>query len=159
MKTHVYLLCSLLLLGQSTISCAQVNDTKVQKNTTKITVGQTAEVYIQEGDMTFLGRVDTGAATTSINAQDISQVEDMVEFTMINQQGKAYRFKSKIIKESFVQNAEAKEKRYHVYLTLVYGKSTKKILVNLNDRSTSAYKMLLGRNWLTKDFVVDVDKD
>lgn len=163
MKTLTYLLCCLFVLGHSLSSCAQ-NDNKVKetlpktKNTSKIIIGQTAEVYVTEGKMNFLGRVDTGAATTSINAQDIEVEGDTVSFTMINQEGKTFRFKSPIEKESLVKNAEAQEKRYHIYLTLVYDKLSKKVLVNLNDRSTSNFKILLGRNWLSKDFLVDVDK-
>ena len=175
MKTYLYIIGSLLLLGQSTlISCAQVDNNKGNKPNDKITVldnnkgnkpndkitvGQVAEVYIKEGDINFLGRVDTGAEITSINAQNVKEADGMVEFTMINHDGKEYRLKSKVVKESFVQNAEAREKRYNVYLTLVYENTTKKILVNLNDRKTSTYKILLGRNWLTKNFVVDVDKE
>ena len=39
-----------------------------------------------------------------------------------------------------------------------YQQDTKKILVNLNDRSASTYKLLLGRNWLSGSYLVDVDQ-
>jgi hypothetical protein len=30
------------------------------------------------------------------------------------------------------------------------------VLVNLNDRSAMKYRLLLGRNWLENDYLVDV---
>lgn len=66
---------------------------------------------------------------------------------------------SKIEDERFVKNAESREKRYYVFLTISYKNISKKILVNLNNRSNSTYKILLGRNWLSGRYLVDVDID
>jgi hypothetical protein len=124
----------------------------------KLIIGPTAKVYINEGDITFVGRVDTGAATTSINTRNIEASNGQVEYLIINKHGKESRISSKIIKESYIRNAESREKRYYVYLTITYMGHSKKTLVNLNDRYNSRYKILLGRNWLSGSYIVDVDK-
>jgi hypothetical protein len=44
-----------------------------------------------------------------------------------------------------------------VWLTLAAGGVRKPILVNLRDRSAMKHKLLVGRDWLARDFLVDVD--
>lgn len=127
-------------------------------NTDNPIIGAVAEVYIEEGNIEFIGRVDTGAKTTSINTSNIYASNGFVEYTLINARGKKSRIKSKIVKETYVKSAEAREKRYYVYLTINYMGLSKKTLVNLNDRTTSTYKVLLGRNWLSGSYIIDVDK-
>lgn len=124
----------------------------------KITVGATETVWISDAKLNFVGRVDTGAKTTSINALHIQATNDVVTYQLINAQGESGRLSSKIIKQATVRNAEKSELRYFVNLTISYQGRTKTILVNLNDRSQSTYKLLLGRNWLSGDYVVDVDQ-
>jgi hypothetical protein len=56
-----------------------------------------------------------------------------------------------------VRSAKGREKRYMVWLTLTANGLSKKILANLRDRSQMKYKLLMGRDWLAQDFLVDVD--
>lgn len=142
---------SIVLFLQLAVECAYAVDNK-------ITVGQKAKVLIVEANTEFEGRVDTGAATTSINAHNILVSNGRLEYRIINQYGKEAKLVSELVKESFVKNAESREKRYFVDLTISYKGLTKKILVNLNDRSNSKYKLLLGRNWLAGHYIVDVDR-
>jgi|AP82_1055514.scaffolds.fasta_scaffold199250_1 hypothetical protein len=130
-----------------------------QKIEHKKIIGQIATVKVKEGEIKFTGRVDTGAKTTSINAKKIMQKGDSVKFTIVNKQGQKFSMITKIADERYVFNAEKREKRYYVYLTLEYNGITKRALVNLNDRSKSTYKILLGRNWLNGDYIVDVSID
>jgi hypothetical protein len=120
-------------------------------------IGPTAVVVIKEAGIRFDARVDTGAGTTSINAQNIKQSGGTVVYTIVNGSGQQARLSSKIIKQAIVKNAESSEKRMYVYLTLEYNGDIKTTLVNLNDRSNSSYKLLLGRNWLAGRYLVDVD--
>lgn len=132
------------------------NSLFAQKVETKKIIGQKATVKIKEGGLSFIGRVDTGAETTSINASKIKIDGDFVEFFILNKKGEDAYLKTKIIDEKYVKNAEKREKRYYVYLTIEYKGFSRKTLVNLNDRSTSTYKILLGRNWLMGHYMVDV---
>lgn len=45
-----------------------------------------------------------------------------------------------------------------VRLPLRWHGITKNEEVNLRDRSAMRYKLLIGRNWLAKDFLVDVEQ-
>ncbi len=127
-------------------------------DTDKKIIGALATVHIEEGGIEMVGRVDTGAKTTSINAINIKASNGFVSYTVVNALGKKARLKSKIEDELLVRNAESKEKRLFVYLTINYMGDSKRSLVNLNDRSGSSYKLLLGRNWLSGSYIVDVDK-
>jgi hypothetical protein len=44
-----------------------------------------------------------------------------------------------------------------VPLAINWKNSNKTVLVTLNDRKHMQYGMLLGRNWLQGDFIVDID--
>ena len=138
------------------IICASLQSPAVSSE--KQLIGATAVVLIKEAGISFDSRVDTGAGTTSINAQNIKQSNGTVVYTIVNQSGQQARLSSKIIKQAVVKNAESSEKRMYVYLTLEYNGDIRTTLVNLNDRSNSSYKLLLGRNWLAGRYLVDVDK-
>jgi len=56
-----------------------------------------------------------------------------------------------------VRNAQGVETRYQIPLTLRWHGIDKLIRVNLRDRSAMTYKLLIGRDWLMGDFVVDVE--
>ena len=64
---------------------------------------------------------------------------------------------SEIAKVQTVVNAQGREKRYMVWLTLSASGIRKSILVNLRDRSQMKHKLLVGRDWLAEDFLVDVE--
>ena len=49
--------------------------------------------------------------------------------------------------------------RYKVRLTLQWKDVRKEVLVTLNDRTSMDYPLLIGRNFLSGDFLVDVDQD
>ncbi|MBC8209691.1 MAG: ATP-dependent zinc protease [Gammaproteobacteria bacterium] len=127
-------------------------------NAEKLIIGPTALVVIQEASISFNARVDTGAGTTSIHAKNIQIANGMVDYTIINQSGSEARLSSRVVREGVVKNAEVRETRVFVYLNIQHQGQTRQTLVNLNDRSKSSYKLLLGRNWLTGSYLVDVDK-
>ncbi|MGB5440526.1 MAG: RimK/LysX family protein [Gammaproteobacteria bacterium] len=139
------------------ILCLAAGENPARTNE-KLVIGPIVEVYISEADIYFSARVDTGASTTSINAEKLKAANGRVEYTIVNERGKESRLSSAIVKESIVKNAESREKRYYVYLTIQHMGLAKKTLVNLNYRGESAYKLLLGRNWLSGNYIVDVDR-
>jgi len=72
--------------------------------------------------------------------------------------GERTKVTTKIIDVSKVRNAQGVEYRYVVNLNLNWQGMDKSGHVNLRDRSAMSYKLLIGRNWLSDDFVVDVNK-
>lgn len=55
-------------------------------------------------------------------------------------------------KSEIIKTSEGRAKRLFVYLTVDWQGEEKRVLVNLNDRSEMKYLLLLGRNWLERDF-------
>jgi hypothetical protein len=129
-------------------------------------VGATEVVSVAEAGLSFLGRMDTGAATTSIHAVDIEVAGPLPEgtdrtglpvaFTVLNERGDACRLTARVEKTELIRTSEGREQRLFVYLTVGWQGEEKRVLVNLNDRSAMKYRLLLGRNWLENDYLVDV---
>jgi hypothetical protein len=130
-------------------------------------IGATATVEEVKTDLLFKARVDTGATTSSLHVEDyvikdeakkmVDNVGRKIRFRIKNYDGESKWMESKIAKVSLVKTSADLEQRYKVPLTLRVHKVQKRVLVTLNDRSQMKYPMLLGRNFLTGDFVVDVD--
>ncbi len=140
----------------------------VRESGDKFIIGETAQIAIAEAELEFLARIDTGARVTSIHALDVevtggvaNQRENEgkpVRFRVINTKGEERTLESKIVDVASVRNAQGTEHRYVVELTLVWEGFEKAVEVNLRDRSAMTYKLLIGRNWLARDFLVDVDR-
>ncbi|MHB8789856.1 MAG: putative ATP-dependent zinc protease [Desulfobulbaceae bacterium] len=130
-------------------------------------IGQECWVHVEGLELDFLARVDTGATTTSLHATDylirgesddpLENVGKTISFQTISTGGEYKRMTAEIAKVQTVVNAQGREKRYMVWLTLTAAGVRKSILVNLRDRSAMKHKLLVGRDWLAKDFLVDVD--
>jgi len=151
---------SLLALIVVLAGCSQVASKNV--------IGETALISLSEAGIEYLARIDTGARVTSVHAFDVEvsngshekqdNVDKMISFTTENEHGRRERINTRITEVAKVRNAQGIEYRYVVNMNLRWqglGKSTE---VNLRDRSAMTYKLLIGRNWLANDFVVDVDK-
>ncbi|MEL6114998.1 RimK/LysX family protein [Photobacterium sp. SP02] len=135
----------------------------------KSIVGQVETINVQDLELEYKARIDTGANTSSINAYDIRILGDksedmrenlgnMVEFKTKNEKGETTTHKAKIVKVSKIRNAQGVERRYAVKMDLSWNGEHKQVTVNLRNRSKLEYKLLLGRNWLMGDYLVDVEK-
>jgi hypothetical protein len=130
-------------------------------------IGQESWVYIEELNLEYLARVDTGATSTSIHATDFiitdgtdkpqENIGKIINFLTLSTGGEYKSLEAEIAKVQTVFTARGSEKRYMVWLTVTANGISKKILVNLRDRSRMKYKLLMGRDWLAQDFLVDVD--
>lgn len=147
-----------------------VNLFSIQNNISKIndtTIWELVTAQIENNKLTFISRVDTGAETTSIHAEDIkidnksSKPEENIwkdiKFSLINNAWEKLTLTKKIIDVRTVKNAEKKEERYYVYMQIEVSWIKKNILVNLNDREDMTYKLLLWRNFLLNDFLIKID--
>ena len=122
----------------------------------KRVIGQTAVVGISEASIELLGRVDTGAATTSLHAESVRVEDGMASFELLGPDGRRVAMREPVARTGVVRNSERIEERIYVELTLKHAGHTKRVQVNLNDRSSLTYPLLLGRNWLKDDYLVDV---
>src|SRR5688572_16095783 len=132
-------------------------------------LGATERIHLVEADLDFLAVVDTGAYRTSIHALEI-QIQDpaprmrdnigrRIAFLVVNEAGRSRRITSTISDAMPVRTSHGTEWRYVVPLRLRWGDVEKEVQVNLRDRSPMAYKMLVGRDWIRGDFLVDVDRN
>ena len=64
-----------------------------------------------------------------------------------------------IVDHVVVRTSERDDKRYKVKLRLRWEDVEKKVVATLNDRQKMKYPMLLGRNFLRDDFLVNVSMD
>jgi hypothetical protein len=136
----------------------------------KRTIGATAQIVEKAWGVTLPARVDTGAHTCSIDAEQV-EITDEAEDEKQNV-GKRIRFlmrggndatdwiETTISGYATIMTADGREAtRYEVRLTLQRHDFEKEVTVTLNDRSELPYPLLLGRNFLRDDFVVDVSLD
>lgn len=135
----------------------------------KRTIGPVEYVQIEEADnMAFLTRIDTGAAKTSLHAFDIRVDDDAgrmqanigktITFKTMNEKQQFHTSRATIVGVQTIRNSQGKEQRYEVELTLTWQGKEKKVLVNLRNRQRMDYKLLIGRNWLAGDYLVDVEQ-
>ena len=89
-------------------------------------------------------------------AENIGKV---VRFNIKNGDGESHWLEAKIAGYVIVKNAAHRERRYKVPLTFRYKDFEKTVLVTLNNREKMEFPLLLGRNFLMGDFIIDVEVD
>jgi len=134
----------------------------------KHVIGATAVLMEKKSELLFRARVDSGAKSCSLHVEEMV-IENEAE-KMADNIGKRVRFKIKNGKDEtwltekisgyvIIKTSDNRERRYKVPLTLRWKNVEKTVLVTLNDRNGMEYRLLLGRNFLRGDFLVDVDLD
>ena len=129
-------------------------------------IGATAIVTEVSTGLPLPARVDTGATSCSIHCEAM-EIEDAdpdpkvnigkpVRFLIKHQDGEAKWVESKIVDHVTVRTSEREDNRYKVPIKLRWEDVEKKVLVTLNDRQNMKYPLLLGRNFLRDDFLVNV---
>jgi len=123
----------------------------------KITIGEVEEVILMPWGVRMPARIDTGAATSSLDARGLKVKNNIAEFKLPKRYG-AFEIRLPVIQWQNVRGADFKEKRPVVELTFCMGPKLLRVEVNLNDRSTVKYPLILGRNALKDYFIVDCEQ-
>jgi len=127
-------------------------------------VGAVEWAKIQPAGLWVEARIDTGADTTSIHAEDIQLVEKdgkrYVRFVLIDAvTGSAHQQELRLRRRVLIkQSGGADERRYVVRMWVTLGEIRSKIDVNLSDRTDFEYPLLIGRNFLIDNMIVDVSR-
>jgi hypothetical protein len=132
-------------------------------------IGATTLVTEVTTGLPLPARVDTGATSCSIHCETF-EIKDAhpnpkenigkpVRFLMKNKDGEALWVESKIVDHVIVRTSERDDERYKIRLQLRWEDVEKKVVATLNDRQKMKYPMLLGRNFLRDDFLVNVSLD
>ncbi len=120
----------------------------------KISIGEVEDVLLMPWGVTLPARIDTGAATSSLDARDLQVKDGVAAFKLPKKYGNLQLHLS-VIGWRNIRSADFKEKRPIVEITFCVGGRMLHTEVNLNDRSTVKYPLILGRNALKDHFVVD----
>jgi len=125
----------------------------------KVVVGAIEEVTLVAWGITVPARVDTGAASSSLDARELAKVgHDEVEFTLPDRLG-GRRVRCRRTGLQTVRSSDGDaERRPVVELEIALGTRRLWTKFTLNDRSRMDYPMLIGRNTLEGRFLVDVTR-
>lgn len=122
----------------------------------KITVGAIEEVVLLPWGVRMPARIDTGAATSSLDARDLKIKKGMVEFKLPDKYG-GLKLNLRVVDRRVVKSAQTKKRRPVVEMDLCLGPKRVRTEVNLADRSGLTYPMIIGRNVLRENYVVDCE--
>ena len=123
----------------------------------KITIGEVEEVILMPWGVKLPARIDTGAEMSSLDARELKVKNNMAQFRLPNRFG-GLELRLPVKSWQNFRSADFKEKRPVVEITFCMGPKLLHINVNLNDRSTVRYPLILGRNALKDYFIVDCDQ-
>lgn len=120
-----------------------------------VAIGAVEDVLILPWNIRLTARIDTGAATTSLDARNLKMMGDLVEFRLPDPHGnQLIRLPLKSMRN--VRSSSGQQQRPVVELTICLGGKKMAVDVNLANRSHMAYPLLVGRNVLEQGFLVDV---
>jgi hypothetical protein len=125
-------------------------------------VGAVELARVEPPGLVMEARVDTGAETTSIHAEDIRLLERdgkaYVSFLLIDDaSGTRHRLERRLQRRVLIKRNDAEpEQRLVVNLWITLGNSSGLVEVTLSDREVFEYSLLVGRNFLTDMMIVDV---
>jgi hypothetical protein len=131
----------------------------------KLTIGEAEYIGIPALRTVFKARIDTGATTTSIFAINVEEFErdgkPWARFVVKNaEQKKDYPLELPVVGVAKIKKRgrAGETRRPEVELDLTMGEATRRLKVNLADRTGFEYPLLIGRDFLRGLALVDVAK-
>ncbi len=123
-------------------------------------IGVVEPVYVLPMKSSLAARIDTGAETSSIDAQNVKfferDSEKWVSFDVINRKnGQKHHFEKKIYRRTAIKRIEGSEYRTVVQMRIRFGNEIITSQFTLTDRSKFEYQVLIGRNILAGRAIVD----
>jgi len=107
-------------------------------------------------------KIDTGAYTSSIHCKNVKVEDNYLKCNFLDEEHPSYHEREIIFDEYDVKvvkssNGQA-EARYRIKTEIVLFGKSHAIYLTLSDREEMRYPVLLGRNFLSKKYVVDINK-
>lgn len=127
-------------------------------------VGAVEWAMVEPSGLAMEARIDTGAETTAIHAEEVRLVERdskrYVQFNLVDPvTGDKVPQEIRLRRRVWIKQFETqKEKRYVVKMWITLGEVRERVDVTLSDRQAMEYPLLVGRNFLTDAMVVDVSR-
>ena len=132
----------------------------IYKEYKKVVLGEVEEVYLPAHHIFLKARIDTGAQTSSIDAQNITAFErdgkKWVRFE-VGEGDKKLLIKKPLVKTIKVKrHGQEAQDRYVVNMRLNISSLSHHIEVSLTNRSQYKFPVLIGRNYLQGVALVDI---
>jgi hypothetical protein len=127
-------------------------------------IGAVEWVDVEPGNLRMEARIDTGAETTSIHAENIQLVERegkrYVQYNLLDElSGELRPMEARLRRRVLIKQHKAEpERRYVVRMWVTLGETRSRIDVTLSDREDFEYPLLVGRNLLVDTVIVDVSR-
>ena len=107
-------------------------------------------------------KIDTGAFTSSIHCNKIQVVDNYLKCNFLDEEHPDYhereiifdKYDVRVVKSSNGQS----EARYRILTEITLFGKTYPIFLTLSDRAEMKFPVLVGRKFLTRRFVVDINK-
>jgi len=124
------------------------------------TVGWVEHVVVGRAAVKVKAKIDTGAQTSSLDCDCITATEQegrqMVTFTLVDAEGVQHSLSKPVVRIAKIKRHYGEvQERYVVRLNICLGDVSREAEVTLIDRSGFNYPMLIGRNFLQNDYLVD----
>jgi hypothetical protein len=155
--------------NETTSKAVESNQAPSDEESDVRVIGATTVVTEVSTGVPLPARVDTGATSCSIHCEAIEiqnadpnpreNIGKPVRFLVKYGDSEGKWVESKIVDHVVVRTSERDDERYKVKLRLRWEDVEKKVVATLNDRQKMKYPMLLGRNFLRDDFLVNVSMD
>ena len=134
--------------------------TSIASAAEKPVVGWVERARIYPGDFEIHAKIDTGAKTSSLNAPNLKIVdrggEEWASFEVTNRAGVTQKFEEKIFRISKIRRHGGRiQRRPVVMLGVCVGAVYQLTQVNLIDRKSFNYQMLIGRRFMKGRVIVD----
>jgi hypothetical protein len=126
-------------------------------------VGWLERALIFPGGFALSAKMDTGADNSSLNVPDFTienrEGQEWVRFKVIDGEGKTHQFEKKLVRVAKIKRHGApRQERPVVMLGICVGKHYREVEVNLVDRRTYKYPLLIGRSFMSGAMIVDPSK-
>ena len=165
MKKLITFIALLTLAACQSVSPSQQTElpaltTQQQYNTQTPIAGGVETLYIHPIKMPFHARMDTGAETSSIDAQNLRPFErdgeKWIAFDIINRKSNiSHHFEKPINRRLNIIRTGIHERRYAVMLNIKMGNELINAEFTLNDRNKFDYQVLIGRNIINGRVIID----
>lgn len=123
----------------------------------KITLGTVEDVILLPWGVRLPARIDTGAAKSALYAQDLGINDNMAEFRLPEKYG-GLRVRLPVVEWRHLRTKQGLRRRPVVELDLCIGPKRLRTKVALDDRSGLKYPILIGRNTLSENFIVNTKR-
>jgi hypothetical protein len=128
--------------------------------TAKQVAGWVEMAVIQPGDLELRAKLDSGAETSSLHCVCSSTFEkdgeEWVRFTVQNWRGERVQMERPVVRRTKIKrHFGGSQERLVINLPICVGGVRKEREVNVVNREGLEYQLLIGRNFMAGDFLID----